>query len=163
MDLFQDELIRTGNSGASRVVFQDRANLARGAGSEVKLDWLVFDPNPAKSQIASSIAKGLARLTTGNLPKSAYQITTPAATIGTDGIRTSDINITLFVPKKGAGEIGGAVNVLGNESLPQLKASHGPEPNTANDQSYRDAGHCVIIRPPNNTTRPSQNRAGSCS
>jgi ferric-dicitrate binding protein FerR (iron transport regulator) len=85
VDVFQDEVIRTGSSSASRVVFQDKTNLAVGSGSEVKLDRFVFDPNPAKSQVALSIARGVVRFATGSLPKSAYQITTPTATIGVRG------------------------------------------------------------------------------
>jgi hypothetical protein len=85
VDVFENEIIRTGDKSASRVLFQDSTHLSIGAGSEVTLDRFVFDPNPAKSQVALSIAKGVVRFTTGSLPKSAYKITTPSATIGVRG------------------------------------------------------------------------------
>jgi hypothetical protein len=85
IDVFQNEIIRTGDRSASRVRFQDNTDLSVGAGSEVTLDRFVFDPNPEKSQVALSIAKGVVRFTTGSLPKSAYKITTPTATIGVRG------------------------------------------------------------------------------
>jgi FecR-like protein len=85
IDVFQNEIIRTGDKSASRVRFEDNTDLAIGAGSEVTLDRFVFDPDPNKSQVALSIARGVARFTTGSLPKSAYKITTPTATIGVRG------------------------------------------------------------------------------
>lgn len=85
IDVFQNEIIRTGDRSASRVLFQDNTTLAIGAASEVTLDRFVFDPNPEKSQVALSIAKGVVRFTTGSLPKSSYQVTTPTATIGIRG------------------------------------------------------------------------------
>ena len=85
IDVFANEVIRTGDRSASKVVFQDNTNLSIGAGSQVTLDRFVFDPDPNKSQVALSIARGVVRFSTGNLPKSAYQITTPTATIGIRG------------------------------------------------------------------------------
>jgi hypothetical protein len=81
----QNEIIRTGSRSASRVVFQDNTNLSVGASSEVTLDRFVFDPNPARSEVALSIARGTVRFVTGSLPKSAYRITTPTVTIGVRG------------------------------------------------------------------------------
>jgi hypothetical protein len=59
IDVFQNEIIRTADKSASRVRFQDNTDLSIGAGSEVTLDRFVFDPDPNKSQVALSIAKGL--------------------------------------------------------------------------------------------------------
>jgi ferric-dicitrate binding protein FerR (iron transport regulator) len=85
IDVFQNEVIRTADKSASRVKFQDNTDLSVGASSEVTLDHFVFDPDPTKSQVALSIAKGVVRFTTGSLPKSAYKISTPTATIGVRG------------------------------------------------------------------------------
>jgi hypothetical protein len=85
IDVFQNEVVRTGEKSASRVKFQDNTDLSVGASSEVTLDHFVFDPDPTKSQVALSIAKGVVRFTTGSLPKSAYKISTPTATIGVRG------------------------------------------------------------------------------
>jgi hypothetical protein len=92
IDVFQNEVIHTGPRSASRVLFQDKTNLSIGASSQVTLDRFVYDPDPAKSAVALSIAKGVARFTTGNLPKSSYRITTPTATIG---VRGTIITITV--------------------------------------------------------------------
>jgi hypothetical protein len=92
IDVFQNEVIRTGPKSASRVLFQDKTNLSVGASSQVTLDRFVYDPDPAKSAVALSIAKGVARFTTGNLPKSSYRISTPTATIG---VRGTIITITV--------------------------------------------------------------------
>jgi hypothetical protein len=85
IDVFQNETISTANASASRVVFQDRTQLSIGPVSEVVLDKFVFDPNPAASVVAVSVAKGVARFSTGILPKPDYQIRTPSCSIGVRG------------------------------------------------------------------------------
>jgi hypothetical protein len=85
IDVFQNETISTANASASRVVFQDQTQLSIGPVSEVVLDKFVFDPNPAASVVAVSVAKGVARFSTGILPKPDYQIRTPSCTIGVRG------------------------------------------------------------------------------
>jgi hypothetical protein len=85
IDVFQNETIDTAYASASRVVFQDRTQLSIGPGSKVVLDRFVFDPNPSSSVVAVSIAKGVARFSTGILPKPDYQISTPSCTIGVRG------------------------------------------------------------------------------
>lgn len=85
IDVLQNEIIRTGDKSASKVLFQDNTTLSVGPSSEVTLDRFVFDPDPQKSQVALSIAKGVVRFATGSLPKSAYKISTPTATIGVRG------------------------------------------------------------------------------
>lgn len=85
IDVFQNETIDTANASASRVVFQDQTQLSIGPASKVVLDRFVFDPNPSSSVVAVSIAKGVARFSTGLLPKPDYQIATPSCTIGVRG------------------------------------------------------------------------------
>ena len=85
IDVFQNEMIDTAYASASRVVFQDRTQLSIGPASQVVLDRFVFDPNPSASVVAVSIAKGVARFSTGLLPKPDYQISTPSCTIGVRG------------------------------------------------------------------------------
>ncbi len=85
IDVFQNETISTGKTSASRVVFQDRTELSVGPLSEVVLDQFVFDPDPSKSKVALSIAKGVARFSSGLLPKQDYELKTPTATIGIRG------------------------------------------------------------------------------
>src|SRR5580692_3789856 len=85
IDVFQNETINTANASASRVVFQDQTQLSIGPVSQVVLDRFVFDPNPAASVVAVSVVKGVARFSTGFLPKPDYQISTPSCTIGVRG------------------------------------------------------------------------------
>jgi FecR-like protein len=96
IDVFQNEAIDTGETSASRVVFQDQTELSIGALSEVVLDRFVFDPDPSRSQVAVSIAKGVARFSTGLLPKPDYVLRTPVATIGIRGTR---LTITVSATK----------------------------------------------------------------
>ena len=85
IDVFQNETIDTAYASASRVVFEDRTQLSIGPASKVVLDRFVFDPNPSASVVAVSIAKGVARFSTGLLPKPDYQVSTPSCTIGVRG------------------------------------------------------------------------------
>jgi hypothetical protein len=92
IDVFQNETINTADNSASRVVFQDKTELSVGPQSSVVLDRFVFDPDPSKSAVAISIARGVARFSTGILPKPDYQISTPSAQIG---IRGTVLTITV--------------------------------------------------------------------
>jgi len=92
IDVFQNETIDTADNSASRVIFQDRTELSVGPQSSVVLDRFVFDPDPSKSAVAISIAKGVARFSTGLLPKPDYALTTPSAQIG---IRGTVLTITV--------------------------------------------------------------------
>jgi hypothetical protein len=85
IDVFQNETITTAYASASRVVFADQTQLSIGPSSQVVLDTFVFDPNPAASKVAVSIAKGVARFSTGLLPKPDYQVNTPSCSIGVRG------------------------------------------------------------------------------
>ena len=85
IDVFQNETISTAKTSASKVVFQDKTELSVGPQSEVVLDQFVFDPDPSRSKVVLSIAKGVARFSTGLLPKEDYELKTPTATIGIRG------------------------------------------------------------------------------
>lgn len=96
IDVFQNEVIDTADNSASRVTFQDHTDLAIGPQSSVVLDRFVFDPDPSKSAVAISIAKGVARFSTGLLPKPDYALSTPSAQIG---IRGTVLTITVSAAK----------------------------------------------------------------
>jgi hypothetical protein len=131
IDVFQNEIIRTGDRSASRVHFQDNTDLSVGAGSEVTLDRFVFDPDPTKSQVALSIAKGVVRFATGTLPKSAYKITTPTATIGVRGtiltVAVADDGTTTVSVEEGIVTVsaGGATAVV-NSGMTTITTSGSP-------------------------------------
>jgi len=95
IDVFQNETINTAYASASRVVFADQTQLSIGPQSQVVLDSFVFDPSPSASKVAVSVAKGVARFSTGILPKPDYQVSTPSCTIGVRGtVFTTIVNDT---------------------------------------------------------------------
>jgi hypothetical protein len=85
IDVFSNEIVKTAEDSAALLVFQDKTELSIGADSEIVLDKFVFDPDPNKSAVAVSILSGVARFSTGVLPKSAYTIRTPSATMSVRG------------------------------------------------------------------------------
>lgn len=85
IDVFQNETVRSADDSAARVVFQDKTTLEIAPKSEIILDNFVFDPDPSLSKVTVSIASGVARFTTGNLPKEDYTILTPQASLGVRG------------------------------------------------------------------------------
>jgi hypothetical protein len=85
IDVQANESVETADASATRLVFQDNTQLEVGPLSQVTLDRFVFDPDPSKSQVALSIARGAARFVTGSLPKTDYAIHTPAASLGIRG------------------------------------------------------------------------------
>jgi outer membrane immunogenic protein len=85
IDVFQDEAIDTADASASRVVFQDRTDLQIGPSSRVTLDRFVYNPDPSQSQVVLSVVRGVARFSTGVLPKPNYALRTPSAAIGIRG------------------------------------------------------------------------------
>ena len=81
--------------------FKDQTKLEIGALSEVVLDRFVYDPNRSNSEVAVSIAKGIARFTTGVLRHESYKINTPTATIGVRGtildLRSDERGTSVYV------------------------------------------------------------------
>jgi hypothetical protein len=83
--VFPNEIVRTGEDSATKLVFRDSTNLALGPKARVVLDRFVFDPSQPSEGLGVTLAKGVFRFTTGSLKKSAYSVTTPTAVIGVRG------------------------------------------------------------------------------
>ncbi|MGV1791062.1 FecR domain-containing protein [Rhizobium sp. A37_96] len=81
----RDEKIRTSLSGLGQFTFRDGTKLAVGAGSSVVIDKFVFDDSGSVKKLTINAAKGTFRWISGNSNSSAYQIVTPAGTIGVRG------------------------------------------------------------------------------
>jgi hypothetical protein len=81
----RDERIQTSNSGLGQFVFRDGTKLAVGWGSSVVIDKFVFDDSNSVKKLSIKAAKGTFRWISGNSNSSAYQILTPAGTIGVRG------------------------------------------------------------------------------
>jgi hypothetical protein len=133
-DVVQDETVETAAASATRLIFSDNTQFEVGPSSQVVLDQFVFDPDPSKSKVALSIAKGAARFATGFLPKSDYEIRTPSATIGIRGtILDLDVATTgatgVYVEKGLAFVTGGGVTVQLHQGQSTYVPVHGvPSP-----------------------------------
>jgi hypothetical protein len=81
----RDERIRTSNTGLGQFVFLDGTKLAVGWGSSVVIDKYVFNDENSVKNLTIRAAKGTFRWISGSSPSSAYQVVTPAGTIGVRG------------------------------------------------------------------------------
>jgi hypothetical protein len=84
-DVYHNELIETEADSATKLIFLDETTLTLGPDSAVVLDRFVFDPAPSKASFVMTATKGIFRFASGKLPKNAYRLHTPAATIGVRG------------------------------------------------------------------------------
>lgn len=82
--LEQNDRIRTTSAGSTRVRFLDDTMLTIGPDSEVLLDQFVFDGNRAQKATVE-VVRGAMRFVSGTSDRRAYEIKTPAATIGVRG------------------------------------------------------------------------------
>src|SRR6478736_3228284 len=78
----RDERIKTSMSGLGQFQFRDGTKLAVGWGSSVTIDKFVFDDQDTVKKLTIKAAKGTFRWISGSSNSSAYQILTPAGTIG---------------------------------------------------------------------------------
>jgi hypothetical protein len=83
--VYSAETVRTGNTGAASMRFQDNSNLSVGPKSSVRLDKFVYDPNKSTSSAVIRATRGSFRFVTGSQSKGSYQIKTPYGTLGFRG------------------------------------------------------------------------------
>lgn len=83
--VFQNEVIATGADGRSQILFRDESSLTVGPDSRVTLDTFVFNPAGGGSTASVNAARGVFRFVSGSMPSNAYQVRTPAGTIGVRG------------------------------------------------------------------------------
>ncbi|WP_114428501.1 FecR family protein [Phyllobacterium bourgognense] len=81
----RDERIKTSRSGLGQFLFRDGTKLAVGWGSSVTIDKFVYDDADSVKKLTIKAAKGTFRWVSGNSKSSAYNILTPAGTIGVRG------------------------------------------------------------------------------
>lgn len=84
-DISLGERVVTGPSGEVQVLFVDQTRLVVGPGSALLIEAYLMRGDGSAEQFAINALGGTYRFITGNSPKSAYQIVTPAATIGVRG------------------------------------------------------------------------------
>jgi hypothetical protein len=84
-DVYHNELIETEEESATKLIFLDETALTLGPESSIVLDRFVYDPDPSKASLVMTATRGIFRFASGKLPKNAYRLHTPAATIGIRG------------------------------------------------------------------------------
>jgi hypothetical protein len=99
-DVYHNELIETEEESATKLIFLDDTTLTLGPQSSVVLDRFVYDPDPSKASLVMTATKGIFRFASGKLPKNAYRLHTPAATIG---IRGTVLDFTIEAADRAGG------------------------------------------------------------
>lgn len=85
--VYRDERITTSPSGLGEFTFQDGTKFAVGGGSSVVIDQFVFNDSNTFNRLSLNAARGSFRWISGKSKSEAYQIETPAGTIGIRGTR----------------------------------------------------------------------------
>src|SRR5947207_8447989 len=81
-EVYQNELVRTGEESVAQLVFLDNTDLRLGPKSEVTLDRFVYDPARGTGAVVVRAGLGIFRFGTGSQQKKNYLIQTPIASIG---------------------------------------------------------------------------------
>lgn len=85
--VYRDERIRTSASGLGEFRFADGTRFAVGKNSSVVIDRFVYDSSKTFNQLTLNAARGSFRWISGKSKSEAYEIVTPAGTIGIRGTR----------------------------------------------------------------------------
>ena len=85
--VYRDERIRTSNSGLGEFRFRDGTKFAVGGNSSVVIDRFVYDNSKTFNKLTLNAARGSFRWISGKSKSEAYEIVTPAGTIGIRGTR----------------------------------------------------------------------------
>jgi hypothetical protein len=85
--VYRDERIRTSKSGLGEFVFRDGTKFAVGGNSSVVIDRFVYDDAKTFNRLTLNAARGSFRWISGKSKSDAYEIVTPAGTIGVRGTR----------------------------------------------------------------------------
>jgi hypothetical protein len=83
--VFQNEVLITEEAASAEIKLLDGTKFAVGPAARIALDKFVYDAHAAPGSISLGMIKGAFRFITGTSPKPAYEIKTPAATIGIRG------------------------------------------------------------------------------
>ncbi|MDF3074663.1 MAG: hypothetical protein K0S54_2330 [Alphaproteobacteria bacterium] len=83
--VYKDEVVETAERGKGQLLFLDETTLTVGPNSRVTLDRFVYDPSRSTGTVTMTAARGVFRFVSGSLPSQAYEIKTPAGSIGVRG------------------------------------------------------------------------------
>lgn len=85
--VYRDERIKTSTSGLGEFRFSDGTMFAVGGNSSVVIDRFVYDSEKTFNKLTLNAARGSFRWISGKSKSDAYEIVTPAGTIGVRGTR----------------------------------------------------------------------------
>jgi hypothetical protein len=83
--IFQNEVVTTGDNSSAQLLFRDQTTLTLGSNSRMKLDRFVYDPATKTGDIAIDIAEGAFRFMSGDAESQSYKIQTLTATTAVRG------------------------------------------------------------------------------
>ena len=115
----RDERIKTSASGLGEFRFSDGTKFAVGGNSSVVIDRFVYDSSKTFNQLTLNAARGSFRWISGKSKSEAYEIVTPAGTIGVRGTR-----FDIFVGPGGVTSVvllSGAAQFCGSNGCQELK------------------------------------------
>ncbi|MBL8580061.1 MAG: FecR domain-containing protein [Mesorhizobium sp.] len=118
--VFRDERITTSQSGLGEFLFRDGTKFAVGGGSSVVLDRFVFDDAKTFNQLTLKAARGSFRWISGKSKSQAYEIVTPAGTIGVRGTKF-DFSVEETTGKTVVVLLDGAANFCGPSGCVELR------------------------------------------
>ncbi len=136
--VYRDERITTSQSGLGEFTFRDGTKFAVGGNSSVVIDRFVFDDTKTFNQLTLNAARGSFRWISGKSKSEAYQIVTPAGTIGVRGTR-----LDIFVGP------GGITSVVLLEGAAQFCDANGCK-------ELRRRCDVVVATPQNGITDPAK-------
>ncbi len=85
--VYKDERIRTSQNGLGEFRFIDGTKFAVGGNSSVVIDRFVYDGSKTFNKLTMNAARGSFRWISGKSKSEAYEIVTPAGTVGIRGTR----------------------------------------------------------------------------
>lgn len=132
-EIFQTEKIETGAGSAAEIVLRDNTRISLAPRSSILIEKAIFDPSPSRRKVSVMVTSGTIRFVSGNSPSSAYEVKTPAGTIGVSG--------TDFVVLLG---FNGSVSVSVNSGTVLLA-------NNAGESVSIEKGQASTIRPVDET------------
>jgi hypothetical protein len=115
----RDERIRTSQNGLGEFLFRDGTKFAVGGNSSVVVDRFVYDGSKSFDKLTLNAARGSFRWISGKSKSEAYEIVTPAGTIGIRGTR-----LDIFVGPDGLTSVvllSGAARFCGSNGCQDLR------------------------------------------
>lgn len=88
MDVFQNDLVMTGGSGAAGITFQDNTLMSLGPASQLRIDRFAFNSTTHEGAFESHLKRGRIAVVSGKIAKhqqDAMKVRTPTTILGVRG------------------------------------------------------------------------------